>query len=90
VTAYFHLGLAESAGGNPLSEAGHPTCVKLDPAKPLVVSYIMGIAKIPAGFDQVVSIQPAGSGREIILESGSGKQARAAVDVEFLRGGQGV
>ncbi len=89
VTAYFHLGLAESAADNPLSEAGHPTCVTLDPAKPLVVSYIMGIAKIPAGFDQVASIHAGASRREIILESASGKQARAAVDVEFLRGGQG-
>jgi hypothetical protein len=87
VTAYFHLGLAESAARNPLSEAGHPTCLTLDPAKPLVVSYVMGIAKIPAGFDQVVSIQAAANGREIILESASGKQARAAVGLEFLHGG---
>jgi hypothetical protein len=90
VTAYFHLGLAESAAPNPLSQAGHPTCVTLEAAKPLVISYIMGTAKIPAGFDRVVSIQPAAGGREITLESASGKQARAAVDVEFLHGDRGL
>jgi hypothetical protein len=44
----------------------------------------MGVAKIPPGFDRVVSIEPVG-GRVITLQSASGKQARAAVNLEFLQ-----
>jgi hypothetical protein len=88
VAANFHLGLAESVARNLISEAGHPTCVTLDPAHPLVISYIMGTAKIPAGFDRVASIQPGPNSGEIILESASGQQARAKVDLEFLQGTQ--
>ena len=38
VTSYFHLGLAESARTNPISRKGFPTCLALNPKKPLVVS----------------------------------------------------
>jgi hypothetical protein len=85
VTSYFHLGLAESARKNPISRKGFPTCLALSPRKPLVVPYIMGVAGIPAGFDRVVSIQAVDGNRAILLKSASGKQAGAAVDVDFLR-----
>ena len=89
VTSYFHLGLAESARTNPISRKGFPTCLALNPKKPLVVSYIMGMADIPAGFDRVVSIRPVQGNRAILLKSASGKQAQAAVDVSFLQAGAG-
>ena len=89
VTSYFHLGLAESARQNPISRKGFPTCLALNPKHPLVVPYIMGVAGIPAGFDRVTSIRAAQGGRAILLESASGRQARAAVEVAFLQAGAG-
>jgi hypothetical protein len=89
VTSNFHLGLAESARKNPISRKGFPTCLSLNPRKPLVVPYIMGVATIPAGFDRVASIQAARGNQAILLQSASGKQTRAAVDIGFLRAGAG-
>ena len=89
VTSNFHLGLAESARKNPISRKGFPTCLTLNPRKPLVVPYIMGVATIPAGFDRVASIQAARGNQAILLQSASGKQASAAVDLNFLQAGAG-
>jgi hypothetical protein len=89
VTSYFHLGLAESARKNPISGKGYPTCVALNSQKPLVVPYIMGVARIPAGFDRVVSVQAAQGDRAIRLESASGRQVQAPVDLDFLQAGAG-
>jgi hypothetical protein len=85
VTSYFHPGLAESARQNPISAMGHPTCLRLDPRKPLRVPYIAGVARIPAGFDRVTSIERAPGGGGIVLCSASGKQAKAPADLDFLR-----
>jgi len=82
VTANFHFGLAESATANPISAKGWPTCLMLDPAKPTVVNYIMGIAMIPSGFDRVAEIRSENRG--IVLLSKSGKSAKARVDLAFL------
>jgi hypothetical protein len=89
VTSYFHLGLVESARRNPISRKGFPTCLVLNSRKPLVVPYIMGVAGIPAGFGRVASIRPVPGNRAIVLESGSGKRAEAAVYLDFLQGGPG-
>ena len=89
VTSYFHLGLAESAAKNPISRKGFPTCLALNPRKPLVVPYIMGVAAIPAGFDRVVSIEAIQGNRAILLKTASGRQAKAKVDVDFLQAGAG-
>ncbi len=89
VTSNFHLGLAESARKNPISRKGFPTCLTLNPKQPLVVPYIMGVATIPAGFDRVASIQATPGNRVIRLQSASGKQVRAAVDLNFLQAGAG-
>jgi hypothetical protein len=84
VTSFFHLGVAESARPNSISARGFPTCLPLDKRKPLAVNYIMGLAPIPAGFDRVVSIQTQPGQNAIALQSASGRQARAAVDLGFL------
>jgi hypothetical protein len=89
VTSYFHTGLAESARKNPISQKGFPTCLTLSPSKPLVVPYIMGVAPIPAGFDRVASIRAAQGNQAILIKSASGRQVEAAVDVDFLRAGEG-
>ena len=89
VTSCFHTGLAESARKNPISQKGFPTCLKLDSKQPLVVNYIMGVARIPARFDRVASIQVAPGNRAIVLKSASGRQAVAAVNPDFLRADAG-
>jgi hypothetical protein len=85
VTSYFHLGLAESARRNPVSARGFPTCLRLDARRPLVVNYIMGVARIPAGFERVVSIQALPGNEGIALHAAKGKRVEAPVDLEFMR-----
>jgi len=85
VTAYFHLGLADSARKNPISARGFPTCLRLNAGKPLVVPYVAGVASIPAGFDRVVSIEAAPGNQALLLHSAGGRQARAAVHLDFLQ-----
>ena len=85
VTSYFHSGLAESARTNPISKKGFPTCLVLNARKPLAIPYIMGVARIPAGFDRVASIRASQGNQAIILESVNGRQAKAAVDLDFLQ-----
>jgi hypothetical protein len=89
VTSYFHSGLAESARTNPISKKGFPTCLVLNARKPLAIPYIMGVARIPAGFDWVASIQASQGSQAIVMESASGRQAKSAVDLDFLQGGEG-
>ena len=57
----------------------------MNPQKPLVIPYIMGVARIPAGFDRVASIEAAKGNRGIVLQSVSGRQAKAPVDMDFLK-----
>ena len=85
VTSNFHYGLAESVKQNPISAQGYPTCLHLNPERPLVIPYIMGVAPIPPGFDRVARIEEAAGG--ITLHSASGQQVSAAVALEFLRPG---
>jgi len=84
VTSFFHFGLAESAGKNTLSMKGIPTCLRLDPRKPLAVNYIMGVARIPAGFNRVVSIEAQAGNKAVVLNSASGRRTEASVDLDFL------
>lgn len=83
VTAYFHYGLAASAAPNPVSRRGIPTAVTLDPRRPLVVPYIMGVAAVPRGFDTVRRIDFRGD--HVMLHAASGKTVRHAVDLAFLK-----
>ncbi len=83
VTAYFHFGLAESAGRNAISRRW-PTCVTLDAKKPMVVNYIMGVAAIPAGFDRVRTIEAGADHKSIVLKAASGKAATARVELRRL------
>jgi hypothetical protein len=52
----------------------------------LTVNYVMGVARVPAGFDWVKSIEPTASADAIRLRSHSGREVAAPLDVEFLRG----
>ncbi|MBP8256228.1 MAG: hypothetical protein KAX37_02805 [Opitutaceae bacterium] len=84
VTAYFHLGLAESALPNPLSRKGIPTSVTLSPRTPLRVATILAVVPVPVGFDVVKSVRALDGGVEVI--SSSGKRARATMDLGFVTG----
>jgi len=84
VTSFFHLGLAESARPNPISARGFPTCLRLDPRQPLLVAYIMGLARIPAGFDRVEAIEALPGNQAIALRSASGRHTETPVDLDFL------
>lgn len=84
VTAYFHLGVAESARPNPLSKKGFTTHLTLNPNKPLMVNYIMGMALTPKGFDRVADILP-GTGRDTVtLVSVRGRKVTVPLDLAFL------
>jgi hypothetical protein len=82
VTSYFHFGLAASAASNPVSRRGIPTVLRLDPHRPLVVPYIMGVTAIPRGFDTVQRIDFRDD--HIGLRAASGKIVRHAVDLSFF------
>ncbi len=86
VTSYFHLGLAESARNNPISAKGFPTVLKLNPKHPLMVPYIMGVARIPAGFAHVKSIEPVRGNQAVTFRSTNGKSVKASVNLDFLAG----
>ena len=89
VCSCFHSGLAESVRPNPISAKGFPTCLTLNPRKPLAIPYIMGVAAIPRGFDRVTSIEAARNGQAIRLTSASDKRAEASVHLDFLQAGIG-
>ena len=82
MTANFHYGHAESVRANPLSRAGIPTCVALDPARALAVNTIMAVAAVPKGFDEVRDIRAARGGVELCARSG--KTVRVRLDLSFL------
>ena len=83
VTAFYHLGLAESAKANSLNRAGAPTAVTLSPGKPLRVAHILAVAAIPRDFNEVVSIVPCGGG--VKLTSRSGRIVVTPLDLGFVR-----
>ncbi|MEO6873338.1 MAG: hypothetical protein ABI222_00810 [Opitutaceae bacterium] len=85
VTAYFHLGLAESAKPNLLTRAGAQTAVKLRRDRPLRIAHILGLASIPKDFDAVKDILPANGG--VTLVARSGRRGFAPLDLEFVLDG---
>jgi hypothetical protein len=84
VTAFFHDGLASSAGPNSLRQQGLPTTVALDRDRPLAVNYLMGATSIPAGFDEVASIEPGEQPETVMFTSRSGRTVSVPVDLAFL------
>jgi len=83
VTAFFHLGLADSAKPNLLSRAGVPTALTLSPRRPLRVAHILALAAIPRGFDEVKSITAHGDG--VKLTARSGRAVSVPLDLGFVR-----
>jgi hypothetical protein len=82
ITGYFHYGIAHSAADNEIARGGDPTCVQLDPKKPLVVNYIMAVAAVPARFDRVRSI--VAKPDHVVLAADSGVRVEVALRPGFL------
>lgn len=82
VTSYFHYGLAESAGRNPLSVRDIPTCFALDASRPTVIDTIQGVAFSPKGYGRVTDITAEPGG--IALRDESGRKIHAPLDLSFL------
>jgi hypothetical protein len=83
LTSNFYLGLADSVRPNALSRRGIPTSVRFLADRPLVVNYIMAVADLPVGFDEVADIRAVADGR-VTLVARNGKRASARVDARFL------
>jgi hypothetical protein len=83
--SYFHYGLAESVKPNGMTSRGIPTSHELDPAHPLVIPYIMGVALLPSGFDRVMSIVPSLSEGGVNLIARNRESVHVPLDVGFLK-----
>lgn len=82
ITSFFHYGIADSVRANSLSRLGVKTCVKLNPRRPLIIKYLMGVAQIPARFGWVENILTDQEG--IILVGQRGKKVKVKADLGFL------
>jgi len=87
ITAYFHAGLAASSRENPLSARGIATCLRPDAQGRLSISYIQGVARIPADFDCVADIEGHWRDNSIVLRAASGAAVAVACHLDFLRMG---
>lgn len=85
VTSFFAAGLARSVADNHIKKMGYPTTLKLNPALPTVVNYIMAVAPAPAGFDRVAKIEESPGG--VTLTSSMGTSLNVSLDLSFLSGG---
>ncbi len=86
VTAHFADGLPASAQDNELTRQGVKTALELRADHPTAVRYIQGVAKIPAGFDQVSTIEFAPG--TAIFVSTNGMRVSIPVHHEFLSSGK--
>lgn len=84
VTAFFADGLKPSASANILTKEGIKTAQ--DISGTFQVNYIQGVAKVPAGFTDVASVEFAGGVATFI--STSGQRVMIPVRHEFLKTGQ--
>lgn len=83
ITAFFHYGLARSAGPNSLRNRGIPTTLELTADQPLVVNYIMAACPTPRGFGRVANVSTAGPDGVAIVDE-TGKAVEVALDLDFL------
>ena len=86
VTAFFADGLLPSMKENALTKEGVATTVALSAAKPTAVNYIQGVIKIPAGFENVKTLEFAPG--QVTFISTTGQRVTSPVRHEFLKTGQ--
>jgi hypothetical protein len=86
MTGHFADGLAASTKDNVLTKQGVETALTLTADKPTSVTYIQGVVKVPAGFENVRTLEFA-PGRVTFVSTG-GLRVTAPVRHEFLRSGR--
>ena len=86
VTAYFADGLAASITENALTREGVETAVALSADRPTSVNYIQGVVKIPAGFENVRTLEFAPD--SVTFVSTTGQRVTAPVRHEFIKTGK--
>ena len=87
VTAFFHVGIAASCRSNQLNSFGIPTFLEPDAQGRLAINYIQGVARIPAGFDCVASLEQRPDLHTITLIANSGARANVGCHWKFLETG---
>lgn len=75
-------GHVASIAENPLSDAGVPTAIRLDPTGWVDIRHVIGAAPLPAGFGPVVTIAVA-SGR-LVLANAASEMLALPYDADFL------
>ena len=88
VTAFFHVGLAASCRPNQLSSMGIPTFLAPDSQGRLGINYVQGVARIPADFDRVASLDPQPDPNAIALVAQSGARVNVGCQWTFLETGR--
>ena len=86
VTSYFAEGLAASSKPNVLNKEGVKTALEFSADRPTSIRYIQGVAQVPAGFDQVQTVEF--SPGEATFVSTGGQRASVPVKHEFLQTGK--
>ena len=86
VTAYFADGLAASTRENLLTKEGVATAIELSAVQPTAVNYIQGVVKIPAGFENVRTLEFAPG--QVTFVSTAAQRVTAPVRHEFLKTGK--
>ena len=86
-TTFWGDGIAASATANDFTRRGVQTIQRLAPKKPTDVTLIMGVARVPRGFDRVRNIRRAGAGR-VTLTGENGKRVEIPLDLDFLERGE--
>ena len=86
VTAFFAEGLAAAITDNALTKEGVATTLTLHADQPTSVNYIQGVVKIPAGFENVQTLQFAPGALTFV--STTGQRVTAPVRHEFVKTGK--
>jgi hypothetical protein len=87
MTGFFHAGLAASCRPNLLSERGVRTCLEPDAEGRLSIAYIQGVARVPAGFDRVATIESRPDDGSVLIHADSGTMVEVRCQTAFLRTG---
>lgn len=85
-TSFFADGLAASARPNVLTQAGVKTVLEFEASRPTAIRYIQGVARVPAGFEQVQTVEF--SPGQAAFVSTSGQRVTVPVRHEFLKSGK--
>lgn len=86
VTGCFAEGLASSNAPSALTAEGVPTTLQLRSDKPTSVNYIQGVAKVPANFQTVKTLEFTPG--QITIVSTTGQRVTVPVHHEFIKSGK--